>query len=253
MSYLRRMNLDAGSQFSFGQLIAGALGVTLLGMLFALLLAGGLHALLHATGALRMQRSAEKKFTWWLAVLCVGLCGVLGGWTGLKIGLARAAVPVAKDLGPKMLEEGLQQALRDAGMTNFASLDVKQLRGLVDKAEATPLPPLEFPGAEQVRPQIEAARARLLPTVKALLDAHEQQGKLALSEAVASLWPKVFDELSAWERGFRRAEIISGIVWVVGIETALALVCLVMRLTQEPKSPGPPTPPKLESWPPKPS
>ncbi len=239
------MNFDAGSQFSVGQLVAGALGSTLLGVVLALMLGGVLHAVLHAAGALQTRAGAERKFSWWIAVLALGLGAVVGGWTGLKVGVARAVVSVAKDLGPKMVEESLQQALRGAGMTNFIHLDVKKLRELVDKAESAPLPPLEFPGAEQLRPQIEAARTNLLPTVKALLDAHTKEGRLALNEVIASLWPRVFDELAAWERRFRRAEIITGILWVAGVEALLALVGLVLRLTRKPHVPKPPTPPKL--------
>ena len=121
------------------------------------------------------------------------------------------------------------------------------------QAESAPLPPLDFPGAEQLRPAIEAARTKLLPAARALLDAHTQQGRLALGEVVTSLWPRVFDELAAWERRFRRWEIITGILWVTGWEAVLALGCLVLRLTRKPLVPKPPTPPKLESWPPKPS
>jgi hypothetical protein len=85
----------------------------------------------------------------------------------------------------------------------------------------------------------------LLPSVKALLDAHTKEGRLALNEVVTSLWPKLFAELTAWERRFRRSEIISGVVWVVGIEAALALGCLVMRLTRKDLPARPATPPKL--------
>ncbi|PAW85421.1 MAG: hypothetical protein B9S33_09905 [Pedosphaera sp. Tous-C6FEB] len=239
------MNLAATPQFEVGQLVAAAVGSLLLGALLAGLLAAGLHAALHAAGALRTQRVPKQKFSWWLAVLAVGLGVVVGGWTGLKIGVARAAVPVARDLGPKMVEEGLQQALRGAGLTNFAQLDVKRLRELVAQAESAQLPPLEFPGAEQVRPQIEEARAKLLPAAKALLDAHAKDGKLALREVVTSLWPKLFDELAAWERRFRRWEIITGILWVVGIEAAVALGCLLVRLTAKVPPARPPTLPKL--------
>lgn len=239
------MNFDAGSQFSVGQLVGGALGSTILGVLLALLLGGVLHAVLHATGALQIRKGAEPKFSWWLAVLAVGLGAVLGGWTGLKVGVARAVIPVAKDLGPKMVEESLQQALRGAGMTNFTQLDVKQLRELVDKAGSAPLPPLEFPGAEQLRPQIEAARTSLRPAVMAMLDSHDKNGKLSLNEVVTSLWPKVLDQLTGWERGFRRTEIKSGTGWVVGIQAVLAVLCLTLRLAQKQPIPKPLTPPKL--------
>jgi hypothetical protein len=236
------MNVDVGSQFSAGQLVAGAVGTMLLGSLLAALLAGGLHAVLHAMGAWRKRTGAENKFSWGLALLGVGLCAVVGVWTGLKVGVARATLPVAKDLGPRMVEEGLQNALRQAGMTNFAQLDVKRLREFMDKAESAALPPMEQ--LERFRPQIEAARAKLLPAAKALLDAHAKEGKLALNEAVTSLWPKVFDELTVWEGRFRRTEIITGLLWVVGIEAALALACLAIRLTQKPHVPQPATPPK---------
>lgn len=239
------MNLALGPEFSVGQLVAAAVGSALLGLLLALMLAGALHAALHAAGALRTKPGAELKFSWLLAVLGVGLCAVVGGWTGLKIGVARAVLPVARDLGPKMVEEGLQQALRGAGVTNFSRLDVKRMRELVDKAESAPLPPMEFPGAERLRPQIEEARTKLLPAAKALLDAHAKEGKLALRDAVTSLWPKLFDELAAWERRFRRWEIISGILWVVGIEAALALGCLATNLMQQSQPARRATSPKL--------
>lgn len=245
MAYWREMNLDLGPQFSVGQLVAAAVGSMLLGGVLALLLAGALQVALHAAGALRTKKEAVLKFSWWLAVLGVGLCAVVGGWTGLKIGVARAVVPVARDLGPKMAEEGLQQALRGAGVTNFSQLDVKRMRELVEKAESAPLPPLEFPGAEQLRPQIEEARAKLLPAAKALLDAHAKEGKLALNAVVTSLWPQLFAELAGWERRFRRWEIISGILWVLAIEAALAAGCLVVRLTRKPPPTRSGTPPKL--------
>jgi len=236
------MNLDAGSQFSVGQLIVGALGATLLGGLLAVLLAAVLHAALHAAGAFQTRPKAERKFSWLLALLGVGMCAVMGGWTGLKVGVVRAAVPAARDLGPKMVEEALQNGLRQAGLTNFAQLDVKQLREFVDKAESAPVPPLAQ--LERFRPQIEEARTRLLPAAKALLDAHAKDGKLALHEAVGKLWPQVFDELTAWEQRFRRWEIITGILWIVGIEALLAGVCLAMRLTRDPLPAGPPKLPK---------
>ncbi len=239
------MNLAAGPQFSLGQLVGAAVGSLLLGLLLALLLSCALHAALHVAGAWRTKHAAEATFSWWLAVLGVGLCVVVGGGTGLKIGVARAVVTVARDLGPKMVEEGLQQALRGAGVTNFAQLDVKQLRELVDKVESVPLPPLEFPGAEQLRPQIEEARAKLLPAARALLDAHARDGKLELKAVVTSLWPKLFTELAAWERRFRRGEIISGVLWVAGIEAALAAGCLMMRLTRKVPPARTVMPPKL--------
>lgn len=235
---LARMNPDAGSQFSVAQLIVGALGAMLLGGCLAVLLGAVLHAALHAAGAFQARPKAERRFSWALALLGVGLCAVAGAWTGLNVGVVRAAVPAARELGPKMAEEALQNGLRQAGLTNFAQLDVKQLRELVGKAESAPLPPLAQ--LERFRPQIEEARTRLLPAAKALLDAHAKDGQLALNEAVAKLWPQVFDELTAWERHFRRWEIITGLLWVVGIEAMLAGVCLAMRLTRDPLPAGPP-------------
>lgn len=234
------MNLEAGSQFSLGQLIVEALGTTLLGMVLAAFLATSLHAGLHATGALVTRARGERKFSWLLLLLGVGLGVLVGGWTGLKIGVARAVVPFVRDTGPKMLEEALQNGLRQAGLTNFAQLEVKRLREFVSQAEAAPLPPLDQ--LERFRPQIEEARTRLLPTVRALLDAHEKQGNLPLSAAVTQLWPKVFTEVADWERRFRRSEIISGILWVVAVELGIALLCLTLRLTRDPL---PVTPPKL--------
>ena len=243
LSYLAWMNFDAGSQFSVGHLIAGALGATVLGGLLALLLAALLHAGLHAAGAFATRLRSEKEFSWRLALLGAGLCAVVGGWTGLKVGVARAAVPFARDLGPKVAEEALQNGLRQAGMTNFAQLDVKRLREFVAKAGSAELPALDH--FERFRPEIEAARTRLMPAAWALLDAHAKDGKLALHEAVSTLWPKVFNELTAWEQRFRRWEIVTGSLWVVGVEISLALVCLAMRLTRDPLPAGPSKPPKL--------
>ncbi len=238
MSYLGEMNLDAGSQFSVSQLVAGAVGVTALGVLIAALLGALLHAALHAAGGFQARKGAEPKFSWLLAVLAVGLCAVIGGVTGLKVGVARAAVPVARDLGPKMVEEGLQKALRQAGMTNFPSLEVAKLREFLTKAESAELPPLEQ--LERFRPQIEEARAKLLPAARSLLEANAKDGRISLNDAVAKIWPPLFEELAAWEKRFRRATIVEGVVWVVAIELGLALICLAMRLLRDPLPAGPP-------------
>jgi len=123
-------------------------------------------------------------------------------------------------------------------------LDVGRMQELLAKAEQVALPPLDFPGADQVRPQIEAIRVKLLAEAGAFLNAREKQGKLALPELLGALWPKVFDELVAGERKFRRAAIASGVIWVVGIQMVLALVCLVMRQTRNSSSALPPTLPQ---------
>lgn len=209
-------------------------------MALAVLLAAVLHAGLHAAGALVTRPRAERKFSWLLLLLGMGLGVLVGGWTGLKLGVVRAAVPLVRDTGPKMLEEVLQNGLRQTGLTNFAQLEVKRLREFVNQAEAAPLPPLDR--LERFRPQMEEARNRLLPAVRALLDAHEKQGVIPLNAAVTQLWPKVFAELSDWEKRFRRREIISSILWVTAIELGIALACLTMRLTRDPL---PVTPPKL--------
>lgn len=242
---MRRMNPDVGSQFSVGQLITAALGTMLLGALLAGVLASVLHMLLHATGVLQTRRGAERKFSWLLAVVAVGLCAVVGGLKGMAVGAARAAVSVSRDVGQKMAEEGVQNALRQSGLTNFTQLDVSKLRGLLDQAGSAPLPPLEQ--LERFRPQIEEARAKLLPAAKALLDTHARGGTLDLKDAVAAFWPKVVAEMVAWERVFRRAMIVSGVLWVVGVEVAIVLVCLAMCLMRQPQAPKPPMPPKLES------
>ena len=66
-----------------------------------------------------------------------------------------------------------------------------------------------------------------------------------MNAVVTSLWPQLFAELAAWERRFRRWEIISGILWVVAIEAALAAGCLVVRLTLKSPPTGSAPPPKL--------
>ncbi len=244
VSYFREMNLAAGSQVTISQLLNGAVGLILLGAFLAFLLSAAVHAVLHASGALQMQKGAERKFSRWLAVLSVGLCVAGGGVAGLAVGAGRTVLALAmdKDIGPKTFQGELEKAARNAGMTNMASLDVKELRKLVAEAEkgTGPLPE----NLEPFRPQIEEARTKLLPAVKSLLAAHEAEGKLAMDEVVASLWPKVFDELAAAERRCRRVVIGAGVLWVLGIEAVVALGCLMLRLTREPQV-ATPKPPKL--------
>ncbi len=239
------MNLTTGAPFSYGQLVGQAIGVALLGALLAALLAGLLHLALNLVGAWRMRPGAGQKFSWWFAVMSVGLAAVAGGGAGLQVGAGRAVVPVARELGPQMLKDGLEQGLRRAGITNLAALDVGRMQELLAQAEQVALPPPDFPGADQLRPQIEAGRVKLLAEARAFLNARDKQGKLALPELLAALWPKVFDELVAGERKFRRAAIVSGVMWVVGIQMVLALVCWAMRTLRQPVAAGPPILPKV--------
>lgn len=214
------------------------------GMLLAALLAGLVHAVLHGLGAWQTQAGVARKFNWWVALLGLGLAGVAGGWAGLQVGAGRAVVPVAKELGPQMLKDGLEQGLRRSGITNLAALDVGRMLELLAQAEQVALPPLDFPGAEQLRPQIETVRAKLQAEVRGLLNARNKEGKLALPELLAALWPKLFDEVVAGERRFRRAAIVSGVMWTVGIQLMLALVCLGMRQVRKPSPSQPPTLPQ---------
>ncbi len=241
---LMQMNAGTSFQISVEQLISGAAGLTLLGAFLAFLLAGALHAGLHVFGAFQTRKGQEPTFSRWMAVLGIGLCVLAGGLTGLTVGTGRMVLALAKDkdIGPKTLQGELEKAARSAGMTNMTGLDVKQLRKMVAEAEKATVPLPEH--LEQFRPQIEEARTKLLPTVKSLLAAHDAEGKLAMDEAVATLWPKVFDELVVWERRFRRAVIIAGLLCVVGIEAVFALGCLTLRLTREPQA-ATPKPPKL--------
>lgn len=242
---LAAMNFTAGTPFSYGQLIGQAVGVAILGVVLAAVLAGVLHTVLHFAGAWRMRPGAGRKFAWGLAVLGIGLAMLAGGGAGWQVGVGRAVVPVARELGPQMLHDGAEQALRRAGLTNSASLEVGRLRELLAQAEGAVLPPLDFPGSAQLQPQIDAVKAKLLTEARVFLDAQDKQGRLALKDALAALWPKVFDELVAGERKFRRAAIVSGVMWVAGIEAVLAVVCLVMRLSRKPVSSQPPTLPKV--------
>ena len=75
------MNLTTGAPFSYGQLVGQAIGVALLGALLAALLAGLLHRALNLVGAWRMRPGAGQKFSWWFAVMSVGLAAVAGGGT----------------------------------------------------------------------------------------------------------------------------------------------------------------------------
>lgn len=210
------------------------------GMLLAALLAGLIYALLHCLGAWQTRAGAARKFNWWAALLGLGLAAVAGGWAGLQVGAGRAVVPMARELGPQMLKDGLEQGLRRAGVTNLVALDVGRLQELLAQAEQVALPALDFPGADRLRPQIEAGRVKLMAEARAFLDARDKQGKLALPELLAALWPRVFDELVAGERNFRRAAIASGVMWVVGIQIVLALGCWAMRTLRPPVAGGPP-------------
>lgn len=238
------MNVTTGAPFSYGQLVGQAVGMAIAGMLLAALLAGLIHGVLHGLGAWQTRAGAARKFNWWVALLGLGLAGVAGGWAGLQVGAGRAAVPVAKELGPQMLKDGLEQGLRRAGITNLAALDVGRMQELLAQAEQVALPPLDFPGADQVRPQIEAGRVKLLAEARVFLNARDKQGKLALPELLGALWPKVFDEVVVGERRFRRAAIVSGVMWAVGIQLMLALVCLGMRQVRNPSPSQPPTLPQ---------
>ena len=109
---------------------------------------------------------------------------------GCRWGAGQAVVPVAKELGPQMLKDGFEQGLRRAGITNLAALDVGRMQELLAKAEQVALPPLDFPGADQVRPQIEAIRVKLLAEAGAFLNARETNsiaGRSRLRCPLASL------------------------------------------------------------------
>ncbi len=246
------MNFDPVSQFSVGQLLGHQVGSTLLGFFLGLLLALTSHLPLHALGLLRTRAGAEKKFSWWLALLAIFLGGAIGALAGLGVGSARVALALAKDAGPKVLQETAEQSLRAAGVTNFSNLDVKRVRELIEQAGKAEIPPLALP-FEKLRPQLELSRAKMIGDAKALLDAQAKDGVLAINDLAATLWPKVFDELVVWERLLRRVIIVMGVMWIAGVEAMLALVCFALRVLRKPSAPKPPTPPKLESWPPKPN
>ena len=249
---MREMNFDPASQFSVGQLLSNTVGSLLLGLCLGLGLALMLHTTLHAVGWLRTRAGAEKRFSWWLALLAIGLGGVIGALTGMGVGGTRAVLVLVKDSGPKVLQETAEQSLRAAGLTNFSNLDAKRLHELLEQAGKAEIPSLAMP-FERLRPQLELSRAKMIEDAKALLDAKSKDGALAIDDLAATLWPKVFDEMVVWERQLCRAMIVMGVLWIAGIEAMLALVCLLLRVLRKPQSPKPPTLPKPESWQPKPS
>jgi hypothetical protein len=214
--------------------------LTLLGAFLGLLFALVLHVGLHALGGLRLRRGAPLKFSIWIALLVLGTATLIGAATGFTVGAARAALAVARDIGPKVLQTTVEEALRKAGVKDLAHFETKQLRTLLEQAEQAPLPPLPGALAERMRPELEAARARLIEQAKAWLEGRGPDGSLVVAEMVAQLWPRVLNELVTWERQFRRAAILHGLFWIVVLEVAVALLCWLSRVLRDPVKAEPP-------------
>ncbi len=244
------MQPDLG--LNLGELLAGALLWTVCGFVVAPIGALLLHWAGHAVGLFRLKHVEEpRKFHWSLALLGALFACILGGWTGCKVGFARAVVDGVVTAGPKVVRSGLEEALQSAGMTNFAVIEVKQLHELIDQAEKIDLVPKDLPEAEELKPyierwkpQLEEARTAVIAAARAFLRDHVKQDRLSLTELVDALLPRLTHQLERWVREFTRLQIISAGLWIGGAEALLALCCLAVRcLRGKPKSPPPSAPP----------
>ncbi|MFM8471692.1 MAG: hypothetical protein ACKODH_17300 [Limisphaerales bacterium] len=246
--------LDPAAKFELGELFGRAVGLTLLGAFLGFLLALALHLALHSLGGLRLRKGAKNTFNVWIAVLVLGTATLIGAATGFTVGAARAALAVAKDIGPKVMQTSAEEALRNAGVKDLANFDTKRMRELLEQAGKADLPPLPGALAEGLRPELELSRAKLIEQAKAWLDDQSKDGPLVVADVIAMFWPKVLNELVTWEKHFRRAAIAHGVFWIFALEIILALLCALSRALRQPVETEAATPPKLpESWPPKPS
>jgi hypothetical protein len=239
------MNFDPATQFSMGDLIGRALGLTCLGAVLGLVLAALPHTGLQALGLLRLQKGAKQKLALWLAVIALGTATLIGAATGFCIGVARAALMVARDIGPQVMQTSAENALRAAGVKDFASVTPAQVRELLEQAGKAELPPLPGELAQRLRPEMESSRAKLVEQAKAWLAAQSKDGKLAVTDMVAANWPKVLAELVTWERQFRHAAIGHGVLWILAMEVILAILCAGSRAMRPPVETPSPVPPKL--------
>ena len=238
--------LDPAAQFSLGELFGRAVGMALFGAALGLLLALLFHVPLHALGALRLRRGAKNTFNVWLAIIALGTATLIGAATGLAVGAAHAALAITKDIGPKVLQTSAEEALRKAGVKDFAHFETARLRELLEQAGKADLPPLPGTLAERLRPEMEVSRAKLLEQAKAWLDAQSKDGTLDVADVVQQFWPKLLNEIVTWEKHFRRATIAHGVLWIVALEIILALLCAVSRALRAPVETESATPPKLK-------
>ncbi|NBR86427.1 MAG: hypothetical protein EB141_04595 [Verrucomicrobia bacterium] len=239
------MNVDPAAQFSMGELIGRAVGLTCLGAFLGLLLAALPHAVWQGCGLLRLRRGAKRKFSFGLALIALGTATLIGAATGFTVGVARAALVVAREIGPKVFQTSAENTLRAAGVKDFTSFDPARLRELLEQAGKAELPALPGELAQRLRPEMELSRAKLLEQAKAWLDTQSKDGPLAVGEVVATFWPKVLAELVTWERHFRVAAITHGVLWILGLEIILALLCALSRALRSPIETEAATPPKL--------
>lgn len=246
VSYLREMNFDLAGQFSVGELFSRAIGMVCLGGFLGFLLAVFLHAGLHALGFLRLRKGAKHKPSICLALIALCAAAFVGAATGFVVGVAHAALVVARDIGPKVLQTSAENALREAGVKDFANFDSARLRELLEQAGKAELPALPAGLAERLRPEMELSRAKLIEQAKAWLDTQGKDGPLAVAEVVTTFWPKLLVEMVSWERQFRRVAIVHGVLWVLACEVSLALFCALSRGLRAPVESETAIPPKLQ-------
>lgn len=174
------MNVDPAAQFSMGELIGRAVGLTCLGAFLGLLLAALPHAVWQGCGLLRLRRGAKRKFSFGLALIALGTATLIGAATGFTVGVARAALVVAREIGPKVFQTSAENTLRAAGVKDFTSFDPARLRELLEQAGKAELPALPGELAQRLRPEMELSRAKLLEQAKAWLDTQSKDGPLAV-------------------------------------------------------------------------
>lgn len=247
---------------NYGQLLGGALLWILGALVVSILSAGLLHWAGHQLGLFSLKRVEEpRKVLWSVAVMGMLFSSIIGGWTGCKVGVVRAGVSAVTTAGPRLLRAGIEEGLKSAGLTNSTGIEIKKLREFLDQAEDAELEGFGGTGAEhwgpyieKYRPQIEEFRKKAIAEARGILDRHAKGDTFTVDDLVNALLPMFTSELTRWTRGFTRWEVITGFIWIAGIEGFLALMCGIVRFFSAKPKPNPPpsTPPaKPPGLPPK--
>jgi len=233
---------------NYGALLGGAVLWTLGGLAVSILIACFCHWAGHELGLFRLKRIEEpRKVLWSVVVMGVLFSTIIGGWTGCKVGVVRAGVSAVTTAGPRLLQAGVEKGLHAAGLTNSAGIEIKKLRELLDQAEKAELIPKNLPDAdewlphiEKYRPQIEEFRKKAIAEARGILDRHAKGDTFTVPDLVNALLPMLTGELAKWTRGFTRWEVITGFLWIAGIEGFLALMCFIVRCFSAKPKPGVP-------------
>jgi hypothetical protein len=220
----------------FGTLLLWAVGLAFLGAL----LGGLFHAAGHRLRWTHVRKDGPVWFLVLLGLMAVGLCTLIGTWTGFKIGAVRAAAQAADEAGPPLLRSGIEAALQSAGLTNAPGVDVAQLREWLAQFEQAPLPPLEFPQGGRLRRQIEEARPKLIARLRELLNQLAPGDRLSVDDLVTKTWRQIQAEMQLWVQRFTRVEMLEALGLIAIVEALAMLCCWVIRKLLPEPEPAPP-------------